>query len=58
VENPESFLVGAVFVRLDVEFQKQAGLRDALKLDNATGRFGDGGEGVDLDSFFRGVRHS
>jgi hypothetical protein len=39
VENPESFLVGAKLVRLDIEFQKQAVLGDALELDNAAGCF-------------------
>jgi hypothetical protein len=52
VENPESFVVGAKLVRLNIEFQKQAVLRDALKLDYAAGCFGDGGEGGDRRPVF------
>jgi len=54
MENPESLVVGATLVRLDIKFEKQAVRRDALKLDNAAGCFGHGGEGANRRPVFIG----
>jgi rhodanese-related sulfurtransferase len=47
VENPESLVVGAELVRLDIEFQKQTVFRSGFKLDNVAGSFGYSIEGAD-----------